>query len=131
VSSFRYLRDPLFLLGLGACLTNQGLIKPMTDSAFFHNWFNDFWLIPAALPPVLWLQARLGWRAWEAMPSALEIGVHLLVWSIICEGIGPALTGGRGDGWDVMVYGGGAVAAGLWWNRDCWWKRGGASVGRL
>ena len=61
---FRYLGDPLFLTGCAAYAGNRWLIKPVIAWPFLQGHFNDLWLIPCALPPVLWLAP-----APEAPPS--------------------------------------------------------------
>lgn len=113
----RLLRDPLFLIASVAYALNRWVIKPHTHSAFLNGYFDDLWLIPAALPPVLWMQACLGWRLDHGPPSGREIGYHLVIWTVICEGIGPSWLGrGTADLWDVAAYAVGAFAAYCWWN---------------
>jgi len=91
-------------------------LKPLGDSIFLHGAFNDLLLIPAALPWVLAIQHRLGWRKSTAYPSAGEIIGHLVVWSVIAEGIMPLVSTRLTADWlDVVAYAAGAaVAAGLW-----------------
>lgn len=111
------LRDPLFLVAFSAYALNRWVLKPHTHSAFLNGYFDDLWLIPAALPPVLWMQACLGWRLDHGPPSCREIGYHLVIWTVICEGIGPFWLGrGTADFWDVVAYAVGAFAAYCWWN---------------
>jgi hypothetical protein len=118
---FLYLRDPLFLVGCAAYAVNRWLIKPHWHTGFFHSHFNDLWLIPCALPPVLWLHRRLGLRAHNAAPQASEIAAHLVFWSILFEWIGPRFVPHTtGDPADVIAYGIGAMLAGLWWQRERW-----------
>lgn len=91
--------------------------QPLVSSPFIRGQFNDLLLIPAALPVVLWLQRKTGLRTEDSAPSWSEIALHLCVWSVICEYIGPVwLHRGTSDFWDVVAYGVGAVAAGVWWN---------------
>ena len=114
--SFSYLRDPLCVTGCAAYAANRWLALPHVASPLLHNWFNDFWLIPCALPPVLWLHRRLGWRFHDRPPQWLEILGHLIVWSILFEWIGPKwVPRATGDILDVLAYSLGAVFAGLWW----------------
>ena len=118
MSRFGYWRDPLFQLAVAAYAVNRWLVKPITTSPFLLGQFDDLWLIPAALPVVLWLQRRLGWRCHDLPPSWSENFGHLAVWSLVCELVGPTcLHHGTGDPWDLVAYGCGALAAGLWWNR--------------
>ena len=115
---FGYLRDPLCLGGLGSYALNGWLLKPLLPSPFLHGHFNDLLLMPAALPVILWVQRLTGLRLHDCAPSWSEMGLHLVVWSLICEFIGPYwLRHGTADVWDVAAYTAGGIAACLWWNR--------------
>jgi len=115
---FLYFRDPLFLLGCMAYALNRWLVKPHFHTGFFHSHFNDCWLIPCALPPVLWLHRRLGLRSQDAPPQFWEITLHLVFWSWLFEWLGPKLVSHTtGDPMDALAYAVGAVVAGLWWHR--------------
>lgn len=117
VTTFRYLHDPLFLAALSAYALNRGLLQPLSASPFLHGYFDDLLLIPAALPVMLWLQRRHGWRLHDRAPTWNEMGMHLIVWSLICECIGPRwLHRGTADMWDVAAYAFGGAVACLWWN---------------
>jgi hypothetical protein len=114
---FRYLRDPLFLFGCAAYALNRWLLKPHLHSTFLHSYFNDLFLIPCALPPLLLLQRWLKLRSHDGPPTAGEIGFQLVVWSILFEWIGPhIMPHAVGDPWDVVAYAVGGLFAGLWWN---------------
>lgn len=118
LNSFRYLGDPLFLLTSFAYALNRWVLKPRIHSAFLHDHFNDLLLIPCALPPVLLLQRWLGLRRHDRLPSAAEIFLHLVVWSVLFELLGPYIFPWTvGDPWDVAAYIVGGIAAGLWWTR--------------
>lgn len=83
-----------------------------------RNHFNDLWMIPCALPPLLWLYRRLGLRQHDRPPEVSEMVFHLVFWSLFCEGLGPFLVPrSTGDPWDVAAYSAGALVAGLWWRR--------------
>ncbi len=114
--SFRYLLDPLCLVGCVAYITNRWLLKPHIHSAFLHGYFNDLFLIPCALPPVLWLHRRLGLRKNDDPPQTSEVLFHLAVWSVLFEWIGPRLMRHvTGDPLDVVAYAAGALfALGYW-----------------
>lgn len=115
---FGFWRDRLFQVGCGAYAVNRWLVKPHTHNAFLHSHFNDLWLIPCALPLVLWGHRRLGWRS-NAPPTFGEVAGHLLIWSLLFEWVGPRFyPRATGDPWDVMCYVAGGLAAWLWWNRD-------------
>lgn len=115
---FRYGFDPLCLAACALYTANRFLWKPYAGPGFFHGHFNDLLLIPAALPWVLWLGRRCGWRAHDTAPGAGEIALHTAIWSAICEGLGPALTHhGTADWRDVGCYAAGAVAAWMVWSR--------------
>ena len=120
---FAYLRDPLFLVGCAAYGINRWLIKPHVHTGFMHSHFNDCWLIPCALPPILWLHRRLGLRRHDGPPQLGEIALHLVFWSLLFEWIGPKLVPhSTGDPLDVLAYAAGAAVAALWWHRPRWRK---------
>jgi hypothetical protein len=117
------MRDPLFIVGCAAYAINRWLVKPHVHTGFFHSQFNDCWLIPCALPPVLWLQRQLGLRHHDAAPLLSEISFHLIIWSRLFEWLGPKLIPHTtGDPLDVLAYAAGALVAGLWWQRSRWLK---------
>ena len=118
MGSFRYLRDPLFLIGCAAYAINRWLLKPHLHAEFLHSHFNDLLLIPCALPLVLLAQRRLNLRHHDDPPLPTEIFFQLFVWSILFEWIGPHLVRhSTGDPGDVAAYAVGGVLAALWWQR--------------
>jgi hypothetical protein len=94
---------------------NRWLVKPHIHSPFLRGQFSDCLLIPCALPLVLWLQLRLNLRIHDEFPSLGEICFHLIVWSVLCEVIGPHLIRVTGDVRDVAAYCVGGLIARLWW----------------
>jgi len=119
MNRFGYLRDPVFLVSAAGYAINRWLVRPRVPSPFLRGHFNDLLLIPAALPVVLWLQRVVRLRNHDRAPSWAEMAMHLTVWALICEVIGPQwLHIGTPDGWDVAAYAGGGIAACLWWNRS-------------
>ena len=109
------------MLSCAAYAGNRWLVKPVTHSAFFHGTFNDLLLIPAALPFLLWLERKLNLRTYDGPPTALEIGAHWAIWSVMAEVVGPHFFARAvGDVRDVAAYAAGAIVAGLWWNRHVW-----------
>ncbi len=116
MKTFIYGRDPLCLLAMGLYAINRWGLKPRVDVRFLHDHFNDLLLIPAALPLVLWAQRKFGWRNHDLPPDTKEIALHLIVWGIIAEGVGPFLFDHATHDWrDLVAYTAGAVLAGLWW----------------
>lgn len=117
---FGYARDPICLVACGLYAINRWVVTPRLTTPFLHQHFNDLLLIPAALPPVLWAQRRLGLRRHDALPDWLEVALHTAVWSIAAEALAPRLfPHATGDLRDVAAYAAGAVAAGAWWH----WQR--------
>lgn len=113
---FRYLGDPLFLGACALYVLNRWGLKPRVHSAFLHGQFNDLLLIPAALPPLLWLQRRLALRGHDAPPTSGEIIFHLAVWTLLFELMGPRfIAHATGDWRDILAYAAGALLAGIWW----------------
>jgi ubiquinone/menaquinone biosynthesis C-methylase UbiE len=115
VRRFGYVFDPLFLICCSLYAANRWLIKPHSHIVFFHSWFNDLWLIPCALPPVLLVQRWLGLRIHDEPPTAGEIAAHLVGWSILFEVIGPHIMRTVGDPWDAVAYTFGAVVGFICW----------------
>lgn len=115
---FRYALDPLCLAACALYALNRWVLKPaFPASTFLHGHLADVLLIPAALPLVLWLQRRLAVRTHDATPSVGEVAMHLVVWAILAEGVGPFfLHQGTADGWDIAAYSAGAVASSVWWS---------------
>jgi hypothetical protein len=119
LNPFQYLTDPLFLLACTVYACNRWALKPYVHSAFLHNHFNDCLLIPCALPPLLLMQRWLRLRQHDLPPTAGEIGLYLLVWSILFEVIGPWIVPWTvADPWDVVAYVAGGILAGLWWHKE-------------
>lgn len=110
-------RDAFFWIGLVLYAANKGwgLVEARAPSMRGH--FNDLLLIPVALPVLLQAQAWLGLRPKGEPPRWRETILHLAVWSVICEWLGPLwLHRGTADAWDVACYSAGAIAAQCWWN---------------
>jgi len=113
---FQYWRDPACLVCCAAYMLNRYGLKALFHSGFFHGYFNDLLLIPCALPFLLLLQRHLGLRLDDSYPGASEITMHVLVWSILFEWIGPQwMHWTVADPMDVVAYGVGAILAGVWW----------------
>lgn len=128
MKKFLGLRDPLFLGAVLLYALNRLWWQPAGAPLFFQAWFDDLLLVPAALPLLLRVHAGLGWRRAEMPPTASEIGLHLAVWIVACEVVGPRLLAGvTGDPWDAVAYAVGALLAWAWWNRSVWLGPGGDS----
>ena len=118
MARFLYLRDPLFLLCCAAYGINQHLLKPHLHWAFLHDHFNDCLVIPCALPPLLFVHRLLKIRRNDSLPSGPEIALHVIVWAIVIEWIGPKyVPSATGDPWDAVAYAVGGLAAWIWWHR--------------
>lgn len=74
--------------------------------------------MPCALPPVLWVQRRLGIRKDDRYPDLMEIVFHMVVWSLLFEVVGPRLMEVTGDVLDVVAYSAGAAFCAVWWRRS-------------
>jgi membrane-associated PAP2 superfamily phosphatase len=116
MSRFRYARDPLCVLACAGYATNRWLLPLSLKGFFLRNYFDDTLLIPAALPLLLWVHYRFGWRPGAAKPAWSEILLHFAVWSVAAEVVAPHLFAhATGDPWDVVAYAGGAVVSGVLW----------------
>jgi hypothetical protein len=116
VKTFGYARDRLCWVACLFYAANRWGLPAGWKDAFLRNYFDDLLLIPAALPLLLWLERRLGLRSTDAQPDWSEVLLHLVVWSISMEIIGPHLfRRATGDVWDVAAYATGAAVAVLVW----------------
>lgn len=92
--------EPTFLISILLYIVLRFLVRPYIP---FDYW-TDFLLIPVMLPPMLTLYEIINWR--KMTPLTLkEVLLHLTVWSIVCEGIGPLLySKATADINDVFAY---------------------------
>lgn len=119
---FRYLRDPLFLACVALYFVNRFVIRRVVDSGFAHEHFNDLMCIPFWVPIMLWLQKSVGLRPVATVPSASEVFIPLVVWSLVFEFWLPTTIAfaahSTADHRDIMWYAIGAMLAACWWR---WW----------
>lgn len=116
---FRYLGDGLFQVAFILYALNRWVLKPQVSDGFLHSHFNDLLLLPCALPVMLLVHRKLSLRTDDGPPTAGEIALHLAIWSILFELIGPRwMSHATGDPRDIVAYFIGALIAGLWWNRN-------------
>ena len=115
--SYSFLRDPLWWIGCALYALNRWWLKGHVHSAFLHGYFDDLFLIPCALPPLLRVHELLHVRQAGQPPTAGEIVFHLVIWSVLFEVIGPHIMKTTGDPLDVLVYIVGGLFAGWWWRR--------------
>jgi hypothetical protein len=119
--SFFFMRDPLFL---GASLLygiNRYALKARIGGVFpfLRNHWNDCFLIPCALPVLLWLFYKAGLRRHKKAPTWGEILEWTVLWSLVFEWILPCFFHwGTADWVDSLCYAGGAVVAGWMWNKS-------------
>ena len=113
LKTFGYLRDRLFLASCLLYAANRWVLKPHVHNFFIHGYFDDVLLIArCALPPLLLMQRWLGLRKDDRLPTAGEIALNLVVWSILFEVIGPHIfRWTTGDPWG---RGGCTSLAGFW-----------------
>jgi hypothetical protein len=119
-ASFRYLRDPVFWSASLFFAINRFLLKPRLGGhwPFLRNHFNDCFLIPAALPALLWIFRKTKLRLHDSPPTWAEILEWTVLWSLAFEWAFPRfLRLGTADWRDAICYAVGAVFAGCWWNK--------------
>jgi hypothetical protein len=124
---FRYIRDPLFVVCTVLYVVNRWLVKlrPAVGEAFFRSYLNDLLLIPCALPPMLFLHRHLSLRPHDSFPTRGEVMLHLVVWSLYCEWVGPVIQHqGIGDPLDVLAYWIGGIGSWALWNRGALFHQG-------
>jgi hypothetical protein len=115
---FRYGGDILCIAACAAYAVNRWMLPDAWRTAFLREHFNDALLIPAALPLILWVQRRLGLRSDDRPPGWREIATAFALWSVAAEIVAPLLFARATADWrDAVAYAGGALIAGLWWQR--------------
>lgn len=118
--AFRYLLDPLFLVCVATYLVNRLVFKSIWPSGFVHDHLNDLLCIPVWVPIMLWGQRRLRLRASDEPPTASEVIIPLVLWSVVFEIILPGTVWlGRwcvADYRDVLWYSVGALGSGVFWS---------------
>lgn len=80
-----WLTNRVFLVSVVGYLLLRFIIRPI----YPFDWWTDLLLIPVALPPTLGLYEILGLRRTGELISLSEVLLHLTIWIVICEGIGP------------------------------------------
>ena len=126
---FGYLADRLCQWSLAAYALNRFVVQPQLAGflhrhapglgLLLHSHFDDFLMMPAALPVVLWLQRLTGLRRHDQPPAWTEMFAHLAVWTVMAKIVGPFwLHHGVADVWDVPFFVAGGVLACLWWRRE-------------
>lgn|SRR5690606_3233663 len=115
--TFRYARDPVCLVACACYALNRWCVPAAMKGIFLRGHFADVLFVPAALPIVLWVQRRLGIRESDTMPRPGEVLLHLAVWSLAAEVLGPRLfERATGDPWDILAYAAGSLIALLFWH---------------
>lgn len=115
---FGYARDWVCCVACVLYAVNRWGVPSGAKNVFFRDHFNDLLFIPAALPLMLWVERRFGLRETDAPPGWGEVSLHLVVWSVAAEVVGPWLFAhATADVWDVVAYAVGAAVAALIWQR--------------
>ncbi|BCS34972.1 hypothetical protein TBR22_A41980 [Luteitalea sp. TBR-22] len=116
---FRYVREPLFLAAVGSYVLIRAATRVVGHPVGWATGQQvDVLLLPVGLPPWLWLERRVGWRADDRPPTLAEVGLLLGAWSVAAEVLAPALVHGPvSDPLDVVAYVLGGIACLLVWGR--------------
>jgi hypothetical protein len=118
VPRFAYLADKTFLAACALYAANRFWGKPLLGDSlhFLRNHLDDCLLIPAALPPLLYVFRKLGLRRDDSPPSLREVAEWTLLWSIAFEWAFPRfLHEGVADWRDVLAYTTGGLVSWLLW----------------
>jgi hypothetical protein len=118
MSRFNYLADPVCVCALLTYALNRFWWKQSFSAVFpfLRDHLDDFLLIPAALPVLLWVFKQTGLRKSDAPPSLQEVLYWATVWSVVFEGIFPiAFRKGVQDWKDVGSYFAGGLLAWVLW----------------
>ncbi len=115
---FGYLADKTFLSACFLYAANRFWGKPLLGDSlhFLRTHLDDCLLLPAALPPLLYVFRKLGLRQEDSPPSLREVAEWTLLWSVAFEWAFPRfLHKGVGDWRDVLAYATGALVSWLLW----------------
>jgi len=115
---FAYLADKTFLAACALYAANRFWGKPLLGDSlhFLRNHLDDCLLIPAALPPLLYVFRKLGLRRDDLPPSLREVAKWTLLWSIAFEWAFPLfLHKGVADWRDVLAYATGGLVSWMLW----------------
>jgi hypothetical protein len=118
--TFRYWRDPVFLISVAVYALNRFCVKPHLHhySPLFHGHLDDILTTPVALPIYLLVYRWIGLRPDDLPPRSWEIGLHVAVWIVFFEWFGPLILHvGVYDPMDDWSIAGGAVVAWALWQR--------------
>lgn len=116
MNRFRSALDPVCLVAVALYVVAHFALRSHLPAGFWRDQFTDTLLIPAALPPMLWLNRRLGLRAHDGPPTWSEIAFYGVTWSIAAEVFAPKFFAHvTGDWRDIAAYAGGSLVAGLGW----------------
>jgi hypothetical protein len=119
---FEYFNDFVFLISVATYAFNRFIIKPCLKgqsnilALFFKGHLNDCLLVPCVLPIFLWSYRKLGARTHDNTPTWKEMLLHVTMWSVFFEIIGPFyLHHGTADYWDTIDYACGGFIAMIFW----------------
>ena len=87
---FRYLRDPIFLTCLAAYFLNRELEEFGLSPELAQCYLNDLICIPFWIPIMVWVLKKLGLRSHDRRPDVIEIGIPLIMFSVVFEVILPS-----------------------------------------
>lgn len=117
---FKYICDPLCIIGWIAYIGNKWILDffHFQKIKFFDSYFNDFFLIPCVLPPLLLIHRLISLRKSDKFPTLKEVIYHLVIWSIWFEGLGPIFfKQAVSDIWDIVAYWSGGIISWMIWNK--------------
>jgi hypothetical protein len=97
--------QPPWLLALGCYGMHVSWAPHASMPSWVSAYWNDFWMMPCALPLVLWVYRFVGLRSSEGPATAGEILSHGVLWAFMAEGLAPELfPHSVRDPWDVLAY---------------------------
>jgi len=101
--------------------TNRWVLKSHVGGWFIHDYLNDVLCLPLFLPIILKVQAALGIRRHDGVPTALEVLHNWIVFSVVFELVLPRLSmfASTADPWDSLAYLLGGFAAYAYWHSPC------------
>ncbi len=112
-----FFRDPMWMVAMACYASHRCWQWYFPGAGWMDSYWNDFLMLPCALPLILWLYGLLGLRDDSIKPLGIEILGHGILWGLMAEMVGPLVFDHSvGDPWDLVAYAAGGLVLYLRWN---------------
>lgn len=116
---FGYLKDPLFITFFCLYWVHRGVANLDCSTPFLRSYLNDLLCAGFWVPILVWATKQCRLRSHDGPPSAVEIVIPLLIWSVVFEAwpivIDLLKVPSVADPNDILAYWFGAMVAAAFW----------------